>query len=85
MYGNSGSLSLDFHADPANGLRVTHFGHLNRWRNQVAHQQVGAPAGIPPLTLASVQGWIIPCDGLATWLDGTMYNELSGIRGAAPW
>ena len=35
------AIPLDFRADSTNGPRVTHLGHLNRWRNAVAHQ---APA-----------------------------------------
>ena len=38
--------TLDFAADPANSLRVTHLGQLNRWRNAVAHQTEIAPAGL---------------------------------------
>jgi hypothetical protein len=46
------AIALDFTTDPANAPRVTHLGHLNKWRNAVAHQKPGAPAGIPPLTLS---------------------------------
>jgi len=79
------AFTLDFDTDPANGPRVTHLGHLNKWRNAIAHQKATAPAGVPALTLASVQGWRASCDGLATWLDGVMYNEMRRILGAAPW
>jgi len=77
--------TLDISADPANGLRMTHLGHLNKWRNAVAHQIPTTPAGIPPLTLAEAQGWRSSCDGLATWLDTFMYNELQRILATAPW
>jgi hypothetical protein len=77
--------ALDFTLDPANGLRVTHLGQLNKWRNAVAHQKATAPTGVPPLTLAAVQTWLAPCDGLATWLDGILYNEMRYILGVAPW
>lgn len=76
---------LDFVTDPANGVRMTHLGHMNKWRNAVAHQKVGAPIGIPPLTLAGVQSWRMSCNGLAIWLDGILYNEMHRILGAAPW
>jgi hypothetical protein len=79
------SLTLDFAADPANGPRVTHLGHLNKWRNAVAHQKPGAPAGVPPLTLAEAQIWRVSCESLALWLDGFMYNEMHHILGSAPW
>ncbi len=79
------AITLNFDAEPANALRVTHLGHLNRWRNTVAHQAANAPAGVPPLTLAAVQGWRVSCADLATWLDGIMYNELQRILGTVPW
>jgi hypothetical protein len=77
--------TLDFDADVANGPRVTNLGQLHKWRNAVAHQTASAPAGIPPLTLSGVQSWLISCDGLATWLDGIMYNEMHRFIGVAPW
>jgi len=79
------AITLDFAADPSNGLRVTHLGQLNRWRNAVAHRTTGAPAGVPVLALTSVQAWRVSCEGLAAWLDGVMYNELRRLLGAAPW
>ncbi len=79
------AFTLDFDADPANGPRVTHLGHLNRWRNAVAHQKTAAPSGVPALTLAEVQGWKVSCDGLAIWLDGIMDKELQRSLGVAPW
>jgi hypothetical protein len=79
------AFTLDFAADPANGLRVTHLGHLNKWRNTIAHQKVGVPTGVPPLTLAAVQSWQTACDGLATWLDDIMRGELLRILGVPPW
>ena len=75
------AFQLDFGNDPANGPRVTHLGHLNKWRNAVAHQKASAPAGIPPLSLVDVQAWWGSCDGLATWLEGIMYNRVAKI----PW
>jgi len=77
--------TLDFGANPANGPRVTHLGHLNKWRNAVAHQKATAPAGIPPLILANVQAWLVSCDGLANWLDGIMYDTMRKILGITPW
>jgi hypothetical protein len=74
-------------AAPGNPQRVTHLGHLNYWRNHVAHQKATRPfAGVPAvLTLADVQAWRASCDGLATSLDDTMRQELTRILGAAPW
>jgi hypothetical protein len=74
-------------ADPANPVRMTHLGHLNYWRNTVAHQKATpAPLGVPGvLILADVQAWRASCDGLATSLDDIMLNELTRILGAAPW
>ena len=79
------AFSLDFAAEPANGPRVTHLGHLNKWRNAIAHQAASAPGGVPPLTLAAVQGWRVSCDGLAVWLDAILYNKMSHVLGVAPW
>jgi hypothetical protein len=71
-------------ADPANGPRLTHLGELNRWRNLAAHH--GAiPIGLPPLTLPLVRAWRVSCDGLATSLDGVMYNQLRRTLRRAPW
>ena len=74
-------------ADPANSVRITHLGHLNYWRNSVAHQKATPPpAGVPAvLTLADLQVWRGSCDGLATSLDVIMGNELLRMLGAAPW
>ena len=78
-------LSLDFRSDPLNAPRVTHLGHLNKWRNNAAHKKATPPAGVPPLTLALVEDWRRSCDGLAKWLDVIMYRELQRIIGTAPW
>lgn len=74
-------------ATPANAVRVSHLGHLNYWRNAVAHQRAAPPPpGVPAvLTLALVQTWRASCDGLATSLDGIMRGELFRILGVAPW
>jgi hypothetical protein len=74
-------------ADPANPLRVTHLGHLNYWRNAVAHQKATpTPPGVPAmLTLADVQTWRASCDGLATSLDHIMHDVLFRMLGLAPW
>lgn len=79
------AFTLDFKAEPANALRETHLGQMNKWRNTIAHQKTSAPVGVPPLSLAAVQGWRNSCDGLATWLDSTMHVELLRILGVAPW
>jgi hypothetical protein len=79
------AFTLSFHADPANAPRLTHLGHLNKWRNAVAHKRTSPPVGVPPLILAAVRDWRNACDGLAAWLDGMMYRELQRILGSAPW
>ncbi len=74
-------------AAPGNPQRITHLGHLNFWRNHVAHQKATPPpAGVPAvLALADIQAWRTSCDGLATSLDDIMRHELTRILGAAPW
>ena len=74
-------------AAPGNPQRVTHLGHLNYWRNHIAHQKATPPPqGVPAvLTLADVQAWRASCDGLATSLDDIMGQVLTRILGAAPW
>jgi hypothetical protein len=57
---------------------------LNRWRNVAAHHGMVA-AGMPSLTLASLQAWRMACSGLATSLDGIMYNEIRRILRRVPW
>lgn len=73
--------------DPLNPQRLTHLGHLNYWRNHVAHQRSSPPpAGVPAvLALGVVQSWRASCDGLATSLDAIMKRELTRILGADPW
>jgi hypothetical protein len=78
-------ITLDLGAvDPANALRVTHLGELNRWRNVAAHHGT-IPAGVPPLSLPLLQTWRNSCDGLATSLDTVMYNQLRKILRRTPW
>lgn len=74
-------------AAPGNAIRVTHLGHLNHWRNAVAHQRaVPPPAGVPAaLTWALIRTWLASCDGLAASLDDIMRGELLRILGVAPW
>ncbi|MBY0232257.1 MAG: hypothetical protein K2W96_23505 [Gemmataceae bacterium] len=74
-------------ADPANAVRITHLGHLNHWRNHVAHQKTTLPpVGVPQtLVLADVRDWRASCDGIAASLDGIMYNHLKAVLGTAPW
>ena len=57
---------------------------MNAWRNIAAHQ--GTPsAAAGPLAFPLVQDWRNSCDGLATSLDGILYNELRKILRRAPW
>lgn len=79
------AFTLDFRTDPLNAPRVTHLGHLNKWRNAAAHKRASPPPGVPPLSLAAVRDWKDSCDGLAAWLDGIMYKELQRIIGSPPW
>jgi hypothetical protein len=71
-------------ADPANTARLLDLGVLNRWRNIAAHHGV-IPGGIPPLSLPLLQSWRTSCDGLASSLDGILYNQLRRILRRAPW
>lgn len=71
-------------ADPANVARLQGLAMLNRWRNVAAHHGM-VSAGMPPLDLLSLQAWRNSCDGLATSLDGIMYNELRRILRRVPW
>lgn len=75
--------TLDFAADPANGLRLQHLAELNRWRNIVAHGADLPPGGLP--TPATVRGWVGSCDGLATALDRLVYNALRKLLRRVPW
>lgn len=70
-------------AHPANTARITHLGFLNTWRNAAAHH--GTIPADPPLTLPNLQAWRASCDGLATSLDGIMYNRLRRILRRTPW
>lgn len=79
------NVKLDFNVNSAITTSGTHLGHLNKWRNHVAHQKPLPPTGVPALTLASVQMWLASCDRLATWLDGVLYNEMMAHLGVAPW
>lgn len=77
--------TLDLPAvDPVdNPPRITHLGKLNKLRNVAAHHGHVPPGGIP--NLATIQSWRISCEGLATSLDGVMYNELLARLGKRPW
>jgi hypothetical protein len=76
--------TLDLMVDPANAPRLPHLAALNKWRNVAAHQGTSTPAGIP-LDLPAVQTWRNSCDGLATSLDGIVYNQLRTMLKGAPW
>ena len=70
-------------SDPANNARLADLRRLNEWRNIVAHHGAVPPGGLP--LLPTIQGWRISCNGLATSLDGIMYNRLRGILRRNPW
>jgi hypothetical protein len=77
--------SLDLKGrDPANEVHISHLGHLNKWRNAAAHHG-NPPKGIP-LNIASIRTWKTSCSGLATSLDGILYNQLRTlIHSPRPW
>jgi hypothetical protein len=81
---NRFGFTLDLTVDPANVPRLAHLSALNKWRNVAAHQGTTVPAGIP-LNLPSLQTWRTSCDGLATSLDDTVYNQLRKVLRRAPW
>lgn len=64
---------------------VTDLGHLNQWRNHVAHDNPTPPAHGGPLTLAVVQAWRASCETFAVTLDAVMYDHLKVLMGNAPW
>ena len=70
-------------ADPTNPPRITHLGKLNKLRNVAAHHGHVPPGGIPDLP--TIRGWRISCEGLATSLDGVMYNQLRTVLKKRPW
>ncbi|MHC5541053.1 HEPN domain-containing protein [Singulisphaera rosea] len=71
-------------ADPGNNpRRITHLSSLNQLRNVAAHHGNVPSGGIPDL--ATIQAWRNSCEGLATSLDGVMYNELLGCFNKRPW
>jgi hypothetical protein len=77
-------LPLDLLAtDPANQGRLRDLGRLNGWRNVAAHHGVVPPGGLP--SHVDLQTWRDSCDGLATSLDGILYNRLLAALGIAPW
>ena len=78
-------LSVAFGRNSLNALRITHLGHLNLWRNYVAHHKGIPPGHGGPLSLTTVRSWKNSCDGLAAELDGIMYNQLQTILGTPPW
>lgn len=76
--------ALDTHSPAAAGW-VTTLGHMNAWRNTVAHGNPVAPPHGGPLSLASVRMWRAACDNLAGALEVVMYHHLSAKTGAPPW
>ncbi|MBI3821360.1 MAG: hypothetical protein HY289_01625 [Planctomycetes bacterium] len=70
--------------DPANVARSVHLSTLNAWRNIAAHQGMPTSAA-GSLSLPLLRAWRDSCDGLATSLDGIMYNQLRSLLKRAPW
>ncbi len=60
--------AFDTHSPAAAGW-VTTLGHMNAWRNTVAHGNPVAPPHGGPLSLASVRMWRAACDNLAGALE----------------
>jgi hypothetical protein len=77
-------LRTEINMDPANAARRQHLAALNQWRNVAAHQRTRLPVG-GSLTLVALQSWRSSCDGLATSLDGVVYNQLRSILRRKPW
>ena len=65
-------------------LRLQHIAALNEWRNYAAHALTNPPIG-GPLALATVTAWKNSCDGLATQLDGALYDQVLSLTGSPPW
>jgi len=78
-------LSAALSANPVNGPRITHVGHLNVWRNYVAHHKTSMPATRGPFTIGTLRAWRTSCDGLATEFDGILYNQLQAFLVVPPW
>jgi hypothetical protein len=76
-------LHAAFQADPANALRLQHLAALNEWRNIAAHHGTIPPTS--PLNLPLLQTWRLSCDGLATSLDGIVYNQVKRTLRRQPW
>ena len=70
-------------SDPANYARLAELKLPNKWRNIVAHHGTVPPGGLP--FLPAIQAWRNSCDGLATSLDGIMYNRLRNLLRRQPW
>jgi len=74
---------LNLAADPANVPHLQNLTAMYRWRNVAAHYGT-IPTGAP-LSLPSLRTWRNACDGLATSLDTTLYNELRKLLRRSPW
>ena len=68
-----------------NGRRSRLLQELVGWRNAIAHQDFGPVGGVPTLHLTRVRAWRRAVDALADAFDGTMYDYLASLLGAAPW
>ena len=71
-------------AMPGGQLHIQNLARLNKWRNHIAHQTLGVPAGLP-LDLATLRSWVNLCDSIGVVLDGVVYNFLSSAFGQPPW
>jgi hypothetical protein len=69
--------------DPANHARLAELKEMNKFRNIAAHHGVVPPPGLPSHPV--VHAWKNSCNGLATSLDGIMYNQLRRMLRREPW
>jgi len=77
-------LRRELAADPADQIRRQHLAALNLWRNVAAHWGRVAHDR-RAVDLASDSDWQQSCDGLATVLDGIVYNRLRKLLRRKPW
>lgn len=71
------------HAPQSHSQRMD-LDHLNRFRNDVAHQTFGAAAPIA-IRHAQVKTWRRSCDALALAFEAVVGKHLTTITGVAPW
>ena len=68
--------------DPRNVAGKIQLDELNRWRNEIAHQDFTSGT---VLRLNQVQAWRKVCQRLAKSFDEVMFQHLQGLTGTPPW